>query len=106
MNNLISKDNMERQISEMWSAVDNISITDPNRIDAVEQANKAEADLREIFQKQEILRNAAPEMYAALNLAIEYEKRMREKSTPALPEGLYKIIKDAICLAEGKIKII
>jgi hypothetical protein len=64
--NLISKNNMERQISEMWDAVNNIPANDPNRYAAVEQANKTEADLNEMYRKQEALRDAGPVLYEAV----------------------------------------
>jgi hypothetical protein len=66
MSDLISIENMERQISEMWDAVNNIPLHNNDRQGAIDQANKTEADLREMFRKQEALRNAAPEMLEAL----------------------------------------
>ena len=63
---LISKENMERQISEMWDAVNNIPANEPDRDEAINTANQTERDLREMFWKQEALRNAAPEMLEAL----------------------------------------
>jgi hypothetical protein len=63
---LINKDNMERQISEMWDAVNDIPGSDPDRDTAINNANEAERKSREAYRKQEALRNAAPEMLALL----------------------------------------
>ena len=64
--NLITKENMERQISEMWDAVHNIPLNVPDRDEFINLANKTEADLRELYRKQEQLRDAAPDLLEAL----------------------------------------
>ena len=58
---LITKENMERGISEMWDAVNHIPENDPDRDFAISQATQTEQKLRKNFGDQEKLRNAAPE---------------------------------------------
>jgi hypothetical protein len=70
MSNLITKENMERQISEMWVAGHNIPLNDLNRAPACDQAFKTEADLREMYRKQEQLRDTAPDLLECLQLVL------------------------------------
>jgi hypothetical protein len=101
MSDLISKDNMERQISEMWDAINNIPACHPTRLEAVDIANKTEVDLREMYRKQEALRDAAPAMLEICKTMIEYDNRCREKSEPLFPELIRKKITNIIKIAES-----
>lgn len=64
----ISKENLERQISEMWDAVNQIPANDPDRDYAINQAQECENKMREAYLKQEKLRDAAPELLDALKV--------------------------------------
>lgn len=57
----INKENMERQITEMWQAV-NDTVDPHDRDIASSDAQKTEQELRERYRKQELLRDAAPEL--------------------------------------------
>jgi len=51
----LSLENIERQISEMWDAVDHIPRSDIDYDGAVKHAGKVERDLRERYRKQEAI---------------------------------------------------
>jgi hypothetical protein len=64
--NLINKENMERQITEMWDAVNQIPTNEPDRDEALNTAQKTENDLRGMYRKQEQLRDAGPILFDAI----------------------------------------
>jgi type VI protein secretion system component VasF len=92
MSDLIIKENMERQISEMWDAVNHIPSNEPDRDEAINQANKTEADLRELYRKQEALRDAAPEL---LLICKNFVALWPKKQRAVLSERLISVIKRA-----------
>lgn len=100
---LLSLENIERQIAEMWDALSAIPAEDPDKQTVFDNAAKSENRLREAYRKQEALRDAAPELLEALTNIVEYEERGRNNNEPRISEHWYNIAKQAIKKAEGRI---
>jgi hypothetical protein len=76
MSKLIIKEDMERQISEMWDAINSLpGNSEPDRDSAINFARKTESTIREAYRKQEALRDAAPEMLELLREIEPWIKR-------------------------------
>jgi hypothetical protein len=69
---LLSLENINRQIAEMWDAISQIPASDPDKQEAFDQAAKSDNSLREAYRKQEALRDAAPELLEALKFMVEH----------------------------------
>jgi hypothetical protein len=69
---LLSLNNIERQIREMWDAISEIPANDPDKQEVFDKAAKSENSLREAYRKQEALRDAAPELLEALRFMVEH----------------------------------
>lgn len=88
----IIKEDMERQISEMWDAINDIPTNDPDRDYACNQAQETENKLRESYRKQEQLRDSAPELLQSLEAAIYFIQNCPLLSEDDKPRGLEKWI--------------
>lgn len=63
---MLYREGVERQISEMWDALEHTSPSDPESMAAHVQASEAEKRLRAQLAHDEAIRERAPLMYVSL----------------------------------------
>lgn len=87
---------LNRQCKEMWDAVNSISNTDKNKHTVITQAQETERKLRDEYQKQEWLFDAASDL---LQVANDLAKEIPSVDDGSLWESHSELLR-AICLAE------
>src|SRR4051812_21256931 len=91
---LLSREDIERRISEMWSAVIDIPHNDPDKDFAIGQAQQAENNLWEMFNRQEAIRNAAPRLAECLQQIISCDERIPSPSQHDVIEQARGLLKE------------
>jgi inorganic pyrophosphatase len=96
----MTREQLNTQLTEMWDAVSLIDGDDAHA--AVEQAYKVEDKLRKQFDEQERIRDAAPELLAALEGCVSLFAALERLGEVGVKDSeTYRNAKDAIKKARG-----
>lgn len=91
----LSKENVERQINEMWDALADNYGSDPDYDATHARANEVERELRKRLAVQEFMDEHAPEAFAYLEKLLDW---CREHTSPTDPNSPHNLLVDCACL--------